>query len=181
MTASSTPQDVVQFWHDAGPQNWFAHRPAFDAEFRQRFLAAHHAAARRELDAWAAAAAGSLALLILLDQFPRNAFRGSGHMYATDALARHFARLALAAGHDGEIESRLRIFCYLPFAHSERIADQDLSLRLHRRLGDGADKHALQHRDVVLRFGRFPHRNRMLGRQTTAEELAFLQGGGFGG
>lgn len=176
---TTTADDVVDFWRLAGAARWFEKNDDFDARLRTRFLASHCAAARRELDDWADTATGSLALLILLDQFPRNSFRGSAHMYATDPLARHFAQRALAAGHDAQVESALRGFCYLPFMHSEDMADQDLSLRLQLQLGPNA--YAVGHRDIVQRFGRFPHRNRLLGRQTTAEEAAFLEGGGFKG
>lgn len=176
-----TGADVIAFWRDAGPKEWFAHDPAFDARFRARFEAAHFAAARRELDEWAGTAEGALALLILLDQFPRNAFRGSAHMYATDPLARRVARQMVDRGHDVQIEPELRLFCYLPFAHSEDLADQERSVTLMRPLGGDAESHAAGHRDIVRRFGRFPHRNPMLGRDTTAEEEAFLNGGGFRG
>ena len=174
-------REVIHFWRDAGPKQWFAHDPAFDARFRARFEAAHFAAARREFDAWADTAEGALALLILLDQFPRNAFRGSAHMYATDPLARRFARQMLDRGLDAQIEPELRLFCYLPFAHSEELADQERSVALTRLLGGDAVPHAEGHRDIVQRFGRFPHRNPMLGRETTDEEAAFLDSGGFRG
>jgi uncharacterized protein (DUF924 family) len=175
------PNEVVDFWREAGPKEWFAHDPAFDARFRARFEALHFSAARGELQAWRQSAAGSLALLILLDQFPRNAFRGSGHMYATDGLARALARAALAAGHDQQVEPALRLFCYLPFSHSEDLADQALAVQLQTRLGAEAEGHARGHHDIVQRFGRFPHRNPLLGRTTTAEETAFLRAGGFKG
>lgn len=174
-----TADEVVDFWRQAGPSRWFGKNEDFDARFRDTFLASHWAAARRELDDWAGAATGSLALVILLDQFPRNAFRGSAHMFATDPLARHFARQALAAGQDAQIETALRTFCYLPFMHSEDAADQDLSLRLQQQLGP--NPFAVGHRDIVMRFGRFPHRNRLLGRETTPAEAAFLEDGGFKG
>jgi len=176
---TTTADDTVGFWREAGPARWFAKDNAFDAQFRHRFENAHHAAARRELDGWADTATGSLALLILLDQFPRNSYRGSAHMYATDGLARHFARRALDAGHDAEVEAALRSFCYLPFMHSEDPADQDLSLRLQLQLEP--NDFAVHHRDIIRRFGRFPHRNHLLGRDSTAEEAAFLAGGGFSG
>ncbi len=173
--------DVIGFWRNAGSGQWFAKNPAFDARFRERFCALHLAAARRECDHWTTTPEGSLALLILLDQFPRNAFRGTGHMYATDPLARHFARMANAAGHMEAIDQELRLFFCLPFAHSEDIADQNLSVELNTRLGPAERAHAEGHRDIVRRFGRFPHRNAMLGRQTTDEEQVFLDGGGFDG
>ncbi len=179
MQPTTTADEVVDFWRQAGAPRWFARSDEFDSRFRDRFQAAHCAAARRELDAWADSASGSLALLILLDQFPRNCYRGTAHMYATDSLARHFAGRALAAGHDAQVETDLRVFFYLPFEHSEDPGDQDLSLRLHQQLGQ--PEWAGHHRDIVKRFGRFPHRNSMLGRETTAEEAAFLAAGGFKG
>ncbi|MBC7779560.1 MAG: DUF924 family protein [Proteobacteria bacterium] len=181
VTTSRTPHEVVEFWRDAGPSKWFRRDAAFDARFHEGFVDAHFSAARRALDDWNSEAQGALALLILLDQFPRNAFRHSAHMFATDSLARYFAQRALAAGHDQKIEPALRLFCYLPFMHSESVDDQELSLRLHRTLGEASTKHALEHSEIVRRFGRFPHRNRALGRESTADEEAFLQGGGFRG
>lgn len=179
MQTIANADEVVDFWRQAGAKQWFAKSDEFDSRFRGRFETAHYAAARRELDAWADTANGSLALLILLDQFPRNSFRGSAHMFATDPLARHFARRAVAAGHDSQVETALRVFFYLPFEHSEDAADQDLSLHLHQQLGQ--PEWATHHRDIVRRFGRFPHRNPLLGRETTAEEAAFLAAGGFKG
>lgn len=173
--------EVVGFWRDAGADAWFRKDDAFDAEFRERFLDLHFAAARRELDDWADRPEGALALMILLDQFPRNCFRGSGHMYATDPLARYFARAALAAGYDQQVEQAVRLFFYLPFEHSENLDDQYISVELSIPLGDEVLKYALEHRDIIQRFGRFPHRNRMLGRETSPDEQAFLDSGGFAG
>lgn len=172
---------IVTFWREAGPQAWFRKDAAFDARFREAFLEDHFAAARRERDPWAASAEGALALLLLLDQFPRNVFRGTAHMFATDPLARHVARAAVAAGHDRRVDEPLRLFFYLPFAHSEDPADQAESLRLHHALGPEGEQHAIGHADIVRRFGRFPHRNPLLGRETTAEEADFLAAGGFAG
>ncbi|MFZ3121561.1 MAG: DUF924 family protein [Variovorax sp.] len=172
--------DVVRFWR-AARADWFSHDPAFDRRFRERFLDLHLSAARRQRDDWADTPEGSLALLILLDQFPRNAFRNTGHMYATDALALHFARMADAAGYINVVDSELRLFFCLPFAHSEDVADQVLSVELNTRLGPAEQSHAEGHRDIIRRFGRFPHRNPLLLRETTAEEQAFLDRGGFAG
>ena len=162
---------------------WFKKDDAFDARFRERFEAAHFAAARRELDPWAETPEGSLALLILLDQFPRNVFRGTGHAFATDPLARMFAKRALEAGHDLQIEGDIRRFFYLPFQHSEDRADQDRQLELFQTRMDRKpdDRWAEHHHDVIVRFGRFPHRNAALGRETTPEEQAFLDEDGFRG
>ncbi|CDX49642.1 conserved hypothetical protein [Mesorhizobium plurifarium] len=172
---------VTKFWRDAGEDAWFEKSDAFDADFRNRFLELHYAAARRECDDWNAHAEGSLALMILLDQFPRNCFRGSGHMYATDPLARYFADRAIAAGQDLELDEQLRVFLYLPFEHSESLADQQRSVELTAARAPDYLKYAEEHLEIVQRFGRFPHRNLMLGRATTAEEQAFLDGGGFSG
>jgi uncharacterized protein (DUF924 family) len=173
--------DVVGFWREAGPERWFRKDEAFDAEFRRRFLAAHEAAAVGTLDAWAASAKGALALLILLDQFPRNAFRGTARVYATDAKAREIASAAVAAGHDMATEQGLRNFFYLPFMHSERLEDHELSVALTRPLGGESHRFAVHHRGIIERFGRFPHRNAIVGRKSTPEEEAFIAEGGFAG
>ncbi len=180
-----SPSDVVAFWCDAGAAKWFAKDEAFDAAIRERFEAAHHAAARGELATWAVTWEGALALLLLLDQFPRNLFRGSAHAFATDPMALSLAKAAIAAGHDQQAPAELRVFFYLPFEHSETLADQDRCVALCTALdavsGTEWIKWAKLHRDIVARFTRFPHRNAMLGRESTAEELQFLADGGFAG
>lgn len=182
MNEEITPADVVTFWKEAGPGKWFAKEDAFDARFRERFGAAHMAAARRERDDWAETPEGILALLILLDQFPRNCFRGTGHAFATDPLARMFAVKALDAGFDRAMENDLRRFFYLPLQHAEDRALQDRQLALFQAMERPADdRWAEHHHAVIERFGRFPHRNRALGRETTAEERAFLEADGFRG
>jgi uncharacterized protein (DUF924 family) len=178
---AASPADVVTFWREAGPKRWFRKDESFDADFRSRFLHCHEAAVRGELDSWAGDAESALALLILLDQFPRNAFRGTARMFESDAKARDIAVGAIAAGYDNAIEPDLRNFLYLPFMHSENLADQDRAVALTRRLGDDPLRYALLHRDIVARFGRFPHRNAVLGRATTPEEQRFLDDGGFAG
>lgn len=172
---------VVNFWRDAGPKHWFAKDPAFDQLFRERFLGLHEAAMRGELMPWMQTAEGALALLLLLDQFPRNAFRGTPRMYASDGFARVLADSAIRAGHDRRIEPDLRLFMYLPFGHSEQLADQERSLELARGLGEPHLSHAQGHHDIVKRFGRFPHRNPILGRAMRPEEQKFLDEGGFSG
>lgn len=179
MTVDVKPADVVAFWREAGAEKWFATDPAFDAAFDERFHEAHFAAARRELDDWAGTPEGSLGLLLLLDQFPRNVFRDTGHAYATDPLARYFADRMLGAGLDAEVERALRKFCYLPFQHSEAMADQDRAVALLQAMDEA--EWALHHRDIIRRFGRFPHRNAALGRESTPEEREFLREGGFEG
>jgi uncharacterized protein (DUF924 family) len=180
------PLDVVGFWRTAGPRKWFAKDPAFDSAIALKFEQTHYRAAQRRYDRWAETSEGTLALMILLDQFPRNLYRGTAHAFATDPLARMFARTAIAAGHDQTVEAKLRPFFYLPFEHSESLVDQEFSVELFAALqADSGDentmKWALQHRDVIARFGRFPHRNTVLGRETTAAEQTFLDEGGFAG
>jgi uncharacterized protein (DUF924 family) len=170
---------VVEFWREAGPREWFSKSRAFDAVFRRRFLGLHEDAAAGRLEGWLAAPESALGLVILLDQFPRNAFRGTPRMYATDALARRYADRALCSGFDEQVDEALRLFFYLPFAHSEDPADQARSVALHERIGYTAN--ARRHQGVIRRFGRFPHRNAILGRTTTPEEQAFLDAGGFAG
>lgn len=169
---------VVRFWREAGYAKWFNGGAAFDAEVREALWDAHFAAARRDLEGWMDTAEGALALLVLLDQAPRNLFRGSAHAYATDPLALHYAGRMLEAGLDREVEPGLRMFCYLPFEHSEDLLDQERSVALMRELGETALDYAVQHHEVIERFGRFPHRNHALGRASTADEQAWLDAGG---
>ena len=182
MTDIASSQAVLAFWRDAGYDKWFTRNDDFDREIRERFLATHEAAALGRLADWEASAEGALALMILLDQFPRNMFRGTARAFATDKLAREIATRALDKGFDRDTPATLRSFFYLPFEHSEDLADQERSLALYRALGDENNmKYADIHADIIRKFGRFPHRNEILGRQTTAEEQAFLDGGGFKG
>lgn len=173
--------DVLAFWRAAGPQQWFRKDDHFDRVFRARFLAAHEAAAAGMLAPWQDTVEGALALLLLLDQLPRNAFRGTPRVYATDALARAVAQAAVAAGFDRQVEPALRQFFYLPFMHSERLEDLERCVRLAQAIGGEPLRYAEHHRDIVRRFGRFPHRNAVLGRPSTAEEQRFLREGGFAG
>jgi uncharacterized protein (DUF924 family) len=173
--------EVVKFWHDAGYEAWFTKNAEFDAGFHDRFRELHFAAARREVDAWVDHPESALALMVLLDQFPRNCFRGTGHMFATDPLARRFARASLAAGHVERVAKELQRFFLLPFMHSEDLADQELCVELGAPHGEDFLKYAIIHRDIIEKFGRFPHRNPALGRETTPEEKAFLEDGGFAG
>ena len=174
--------EIVEFWRAAGPPKWFRKDEAFDAALRGAFEAAHFAASRGEFADWGQTAEGSLALLILLDQVPRNIFRGSAHAFATDPMARAVARAAVERGFDRALEPALRQFFYLPFEHSEAIADQDHSVATIESTGDAELlKWANIHRDIIVRFGRFPHRNAVMGRTTTPEEAKFLAEGGFAG
>lgn len=181
MAIAEEARTLTRFWREAGPEKWFAKNDAFDRAFSENYLHLHMAAARRELEPWLNEAESALALLLLLDQYPRNAFRNTGHMYATDPLARHYCRRALALGHDAAVEKEIRVFFYLPLTHSEDLADQQECVRLNEKLGEPWLPHALDHHDIIARFGRFPHRNPILGRDTTPEERVFLDEGGFAG
>ena len=183
---AATPADVTGFWNAAGHAKWWTKSDAFDEAIRLRFEPVHHAAARGEYAAWEATADGALALVLLFDQFPRNLYRNSAHAFATDPLARAAARLAIETGKDRATEPELRCFFYMPFMHSEDLADQDIAVALFEaheaETGElGNLKAAVEHRDIIRKFGRFPHRNPMVGRAMTAEERAFLDGGGFAG
>lgn len=178
--------DIVGFWRSAGPRKWFAKDAGFDSMIALRFEQTHYRASMRRYDGWMDTPEGALGLLILLDQFPRNLYRGTAHAFATDPLARMFARAAIAAGHDQATDALMRPFFYLPFEHSEALEDQELSVELCAALqADGGDERTMEfaiiHRDIIARFGRFPHRNAVLGRETTPEEQAFLDEGGFAG
>jgi uncharacterized protein (DUF924 family) len=176
------PADVVAFWRDAGQKKWFNKDEAFDREIAERFGALHAEAAAGKLSDWAGSPEGALALILLLDQFSRNLFRGSPQTFAQDARALEVARESLDAGFDKEVEPELRMFFYMPFMHSEAIADQQRCVSLFHSLSGGeALKHAHEHEQIIRRFGRFPHRNAVLGRHTSTAEQSFLDGGGFAG
>jgi len=178
--AVASPDDVLGFWRAAGRDRWFERDDRLDAQIRSRFLATYEAAASGRLDDWQWTREGTLALLILLDQFPRNLFRNDARAYATDTKARAIAKRAIAHGTDRLFPLPERRFFYLPLMHSENLADQERCIALCREAGDEEGvKHAEFHADVIRRFGRFPHRNPALGRETTAEERAFLDAGGF--
>jgi uncharacterized protein (DUF924 family) len=178
----STPAEVLAFWRAAGPDKWFEKNDAFDSDIRARFLATYEAAAAGRLAGWEDDADAALALVIVLDQFPRNMFRNDARTYAADPLARAVADRAIARAFDQRFPPIERRFFYLPFEHSENLADQERSVALCRAAGDEEGvKYAEIHADIIRRFGRFPHRNRVLGRATTPEEQAFLDGGGFAG
>lgn len=180
--APQAPSDVLAFWRAAGPDKWFTSDPAFDREIAARFGAIWRAAADGQLARWEATPEGALALVIVLDQFPRNMFRGQARTYEADAVARAVADRALERGFDRQVPQDERRFFYLPFMHSEMLPDQTRCLDLARAYGDDEFMtYAEQHADIVRRFGRFPHRNPILGRVTTPEEQAFLDAGGFAG
>lgn len=180
--------DVLKFWFGTpddpswgeAREAWWRKDPDFDEEIRGRFLPTYEVAARGDLDSWSGTAEGSLALLILLDQFPRNMFRGDARTYATDADARKVAQSALEKNFEEGLTEIQRWFLYMPFQHSERLDDQLRSLTLYDSLSDSGDnpqskRSAQRHYEIVARFGRFPHRNVVLGRTSTEEELEFLK------
>jgi len=181
---SGLVRQVLDFWfgapgsaeHGHKREAWFEVDAGFDADIRERFGDATEAASRGELDHLATAADGALALLILLDQFPRNLYRGTPRSFASDAKACEVATAAVERGFDVELSDVERQFIYLPFEHSENLADQECSCDLFATIDDGGDglDWAERHHRVIQRFGRFPHRNAVLGRETTAEEQAFL-------
>ena len=179
---SIDPQTIVDFWREAGPAKWFVKDDDFDREISARFGDIHEQAARGELEAWRGDPTGALALVILLDQFPRNMFRGSPRAYATDEQGLAIAREALARGDAHTIGDDLNQFLAVPLMHAENLAAQDECVEWMGEIGDEDNlAYARDHRDIIARFGRFPHRNSILGRETTPEEQAFLDGGGFAG
>lgn len=183
-----TVQEVLDFWfgapdspgYGAARDAWFVKNPDFDTQVRERFAEHHRRALASELDDWQGTPAGLLALIITLDQFPRNMFRGRAEAFASDALALHYARRMVERGWDEELLPVMRSFVYLPFEHGENLALQKASVMLFERLVlvdptlDDTLAWARKHFDVITRFGRFPHRNHALGRDSTAEEIEFL-------
>lgn len=174
-------QAMVDFWLAAGPEKWFRKDEQFDVLLRESFWEVHFAAARREYDDWLQQPLSALALILLLDQYPRNSFRATAHMFATDALALYYAHLALKAGFDQQVQEPLRLFFYLPLMHAENLSDQERCVALCEKLQSNSLEFAIEHRDIIAQFGRFPHRNPQLLRTTTAQEQAYLDAGGFAG
>ncbi len=169
--------EIIEFWFAPGmAEKWFVRDPDLDREVAGRLGALHEKAAVGDFDSWRHSAAGCLALLVLLDQVPRNIFRGDPRSYATDEMARAITQHALDQGYDGELTHDQRGMLYLPLLHSESLADKERAVALTRALTENPDfnKWAVNHRDIVARFGRFPHRNEILGRENTPEEETFL-------
>ena len=181
MQRLATSDEVISFWREAGPEKWFAKDEAFDQACRDRFLPTYEAAARGDLNEWELTPEGALAVILLLDQFPRNMFRGQRETYKTDPVALMAADRAIERGFDHKVEPLFRRFFYLPFMHSESLADQERSVALNETLGEDSIKWAHHHHGIIARFGRFPHRNAILGRETTQEEEAFLRENDFRG
>ncbi len=179
--------EVLDFWfgREGDPEygqfrdEWFRKDPAFDATVTARFSDLYREAAAGDLDGWLDDAEGCLALVIVLDQFPRNMFRGDGRTHAADGKALEASEYAVEHALDRELPAFQRMFLYMPFMHSENVEDQHRSVELFERLAGEAGapdvvSYAVAHRDIVERFGRFPHRNEILGRETTQEEAVFL-------
>ena len=171
--------EVLDFWFgELGPRQWFAKDADLDERIRARFGALHaHLLETQALEVEFIGGRATRAAVIVLDQFSRNLHRGSAHAFAGDGIARQLAREAIACGEDAHLDANERLFLYLPFEHSEELADQELSVHLHEQLGNAEwTRYALAHRDLVARFGRFPHRNAALGRASTPEELQAMAG-----
>jgi uncharacterized protein (DUF924 family) len=177
-----TPGEILAFWREAGSERWYKRDATFDADLRGQFLGLWQKAAAGELSSWETSDHGALALVIVLDQFPRNMFRDDSRAYSSDALAREVASRAIDRGADRHVGATLLEFLYMPFMHSEHLADQLRGVELFREAGNAENLgYAEDHAGIIHRFGRFPHRNRILGRMTTSEEQAFLDDGGFSG
>jgi uncharacterized protein (DUF924 family) len=176
----AAPEEVRSFWREAGPKRWFKADPSFDETIRERFLATWEAARTGRLGGWEKTPEGALALLLVLDQFPRNMFRGDARSFATDAEARAVAGRAIGRKFDQVIAPPERSFFYLPYMHSEAFADQERAVALMQAIGEADGiKHAEAHRDLIRRFGRFPFRNQALGRTSTPAEAEYLAAGGY--
>ncbi|NKB48124.1 MAG: DUF924 family protein [Alphaproteobacteria bacterium] len=177
------PDEVLKFWFEEnGRSEWFGKDPAFDAEIHQRFAEVSHQARDGKLERWVEAPRSCLALVILIDQFSRNLFRDSPLAWSADVHGLAVAKLAVDRGFDAGFSSYEKAFLYLPFMHSEVLTDQERCIELVEPLLEGGDEFnqanydsAIRHRDIIARFGRFPHRNEVLGRESTPEELAFLE------
>ena len=177
-----TPGEILAFWREAGRERWYTRDATFDNDVRSKFFGLWQQAAAGGLSSWETSDDGALALVIILDQFPRNMFRDDARTYSSDALAREVASRAIARGADMRIEALLLEFLYMPLMHSEQLSDQRRCVELFRKAGNPDNlRYAEDHADIIRRFGRFPHRNRVLGRSTTPEEQAFLDNGGFSG
>lgn len=176
MNTTADVGDIIAFWFaDGMHKRWFGTDPAFDAQIRERFEATWQAGAGGALDDWQQTAGGCLALAIVLDQFPLNMYRGQARAFATEAAAITVAKHAVARGLDRELSGDQRAFLYMPLMHSEALADQDRSVALFEAAGlDGNARFARHHRELIRRFGRFPHRNVMLGRDSSPSEKEYL-------
>lgn len=180
----TTPEDVLTFWLDeVGSKGWYQSSDELDQKIRDRFEDTWHEAKAGSLGLWLTYPSGTLAYIILTDQFSRNLFRDSAEAFATDKSARAAAKAAIARGWDMQIAEPARLFFYMPLVHSENLCDQDRAVRLMKtRLPDtsGMLLHAKVHREIIRSFGRFPFRNKALGRATTEAEAEFIEQGAYG-
>ena len=182
MDYTVSPEDILTFWIDeAGPDRWYKSDPSFDAEIAERFGATWKAAMEGRFALWLTYPSGTLAYLILMDQFPRNMFRSTAQAFASDSVALAVAKRAIDQGYDLKIDGPARQFFYLPLMHSETLVDQDRCVRLLcERMPDSDNLlHARVHREIIRRFGRFPYRNEALDRRATEKEQTFVQSGGY--
>jgi len=179
---TNVAQEILDFWKEAGEGKWFAKDDSFDAEIKHRFLDLYVDAAAGSLDHWAEEPQSCLALIIVLDQFPRNMFRNDARAFAADKKALEIAQIALQKDHARKVDPQMRAFMFMPYMHSEQLADQRESVRLQEIHGGAENvKAAKWHLDIIERFGRFPHRNPVLGRTMSDAEQAYLDDGGFKG
>lgn len=171
--------DILHYWFDIiGLHNWFHSGPDLDHEIKARFAPLWESQAREAAIFFVTSPSEALAATILFDQFPRNMFRHEANAFATDGLALEISKLAIEAGFDNQIPTDRRQFLYMPFMHSECLTDQDMSVELFDRLGQADQfRYAIMHRDLIRRFGRFPHRNEILGRQSLPEEIEAIAEG----
>jgi uncharacterized protein (DUF924 family) len=183
MSKVVAPEIILDFWASIGNSGWWTKNQKLDDEIISRFSDTHTQARNGQLNHWTDTADGTLALIIVLDQFSRNMFRGDPKTFAQDDQALTIAKKAVAKGLDSEARADLNLFFYLPYEHSECISDQEQSIKLQHSIGGGEEvmKAALEHHEIIKRFGQFPHRNAVLGRHTTPAEQAYLDGGGFKG
>ncbi|QFY63094.1 DUF924 domain-containing protein (plasmid) [Rhizobium grahamii] len=182
MSSICTPEEVCAFWFEkCDRKDWFEGAAELDSEIKRQFRDTHLALASGESSVWRETPQNRLAMTVVLDQFPRNIYRGTALAFATDGLALAEAELALQSGDDKRVPEEFRVFFYLPFEHAEDIAQQDRSVALFAELGDPEFlDYARRHREVIASYGRFPHRNRVLGRQSTEAELRYLAQPGAG-
>lgn len=181
-SSNSAAKEIVDFWISAGPEKWFEKDTAFDQEIAEKFEKLIEPAHEGKMDDWSASAEGALALILLLDQFPRNLYRDSDRAYHCDPKAISIAEEAISRHHDQAYENPVRRFYYLPFMHSENLEHQNYCIELCTRSNDEEGvKYSEIHADIIRKFGRFPHRNRVLGRTSSREEIEFLENGGFAG
>lgn len=176
MEAKYTAEDIIKFWFSPRAKPlWFNSTPEFDQELKRTYLDLYQQAESGALDNWRSTATGCVALCILLDQFPLNMFRDQARAFSTEAHSRDVAAFAIEKGFDSQIPDEQKMFLYLPYMHSETLSDQDISVALFTRAGMTENlRYATHHRDIITRFGRFPHRNRALGRECTDEERHYL-------